>query len=456
MCLTPGNQGRKGKPGQLRCTERLRVEPLWNLLHSPNISPNHANWLIVVFSKGKRDETGEFIDLSVTYKYGAGKNFGRLYASGPSLQNCPGYIRRLCSFGLYVDIDIKNAFPTILVQLAERHGLSAPLLRAYVNDREGWINTIGADIAVSFKQVKNAMLITMHGGGYKQAVENKSHEKLTSFAAEVKQLAASLSELAEYKELWEKAQAAQKDKKAKEGRDVYENPRGTFISWICQIQEADLVSAAKDYFEEEPQNLKVGCMVFDGLMPYWEGADRVSDALLRGASDHAFKKTGISVEFAQKSLEPTPEDLAAAGTSTYTLPADWLSRIDADPEQQLAQLDPKQKLILFDFNGTLGGSKGSKKLRPDIETLKQLLEAGFAIGIWSNASRERIPLREMALKHGLYFSVVLTGDHCTEPTAAYRKEHNLDRYDKLKCITERFPDQCHPRVIIVDDTPGKI
>jgi hypothetical protein len=196
-------------------------------------------------------------------------------------------------------------------------------LRAYVDDREDWINAVCADVAVSFKQVKNAVLISMHGGNYEQVVENKAHDKLTRFAAEVKQLAADFSKLTEFKELWEKAEVVAKSKaeeksRASGRRDERANPRGTFISWICQIQEAKIIGAVKAYFEEEPQNLQVGCVVFDGLMPYWEGADSVPEELLQGASDRAFKETGIRVEFVQKSLKPRPEDLAAAGTTTTT------------------------------------------------------------------------------------------------------------------------------------------
>ncbi len=310
MCLASGNK-RDGK-NHTTLRERLRRGPLLKVINSPNLilHPSHASWILAALMKGQK--TGEFIDLRVTYKHGDAVDFGRLYASYPSLQNCPGYIRRLCSYGLYVDIDIKNAFPTILAQLAEQHGLSAPLLNAYVDDREGWINAVCADVAVSFKQVKNAVLIAMHGGNYKQEVENKAHDKLTRFAAEVKQLAADFSKLTTYKKLWEDAQVAAKSKAEKKNWEnlsgriderVWTNPRGTFISWICQIQEAKTISAVKAYFEEEPQNLQVGCVVFGGLMPYWQGADSVPEELLQGASDRAFKETGIRVEFVQKSLD---------------------------------------------------------------------------------------------------------------------------------------------------------
>jgi hypothetical protein len=184
---------RKGATGRkvtlIRLKERLRHAPLMKLFNSPKTPHKHLSWLLKAKMNGTVDETGEYLDIEVAYKYGSEVNFGRWYASYPSMQNCPGYIRRLCSFGLYVDIDIKNAFPTILVQLAEQAGLQAPLLRAYVDHREDCINSVCAELGVSFKQVKNAVLIAMHGGNYKQAVENQCCQKLTDFAAEVEQLA---------------------------------------------------------------------------------------------------------------------------------------------------------------------------------------------------------------------------------------------------------------------------
>ena len=111
-----------------------------------------------------------------------------------------------------------------------------------------------------------------------------------------------------------------------------------------------------------------------------------------------------------------------------------------------------RKLFLFDFNGTLGLKKG-KRLRPGIEKLKLLLAAGHEIGIWSSAALKNIPIAKMVSEHDLHFSEVLTGDDCEKPTYAYRKEHNLDPWDKIKPVKKRFPDR---QVVIVDDTPSKI
>ena len=62
---------------------------------------------------------------------------GRLYAETGLLQNMPGYLRRFLAHDVYADIDIKNAFPTFLLQLCERARLKTPCLLRYVNNRDG-------------------------------------------------------------------------------------------------------------------------------------------------------------------------------------------------------------------------------------------------------------------------------------------------------------------------------
>jgi hypothetical protein len=126
---------------------------------------------MLAMMKGK--VRGEFLDIEVTYTYSKKVDVGRWYASRPSLQNCPGYIRRLCSVGLYADVDIKNCFSTILLQIAEKNEISTPLLRGYVTNREAWAHAIGTKLSISFKQVKTAVLISMHGGNYKSETERR-------------------------------------------------------------------------------------------------------------------------------------------------------------------------------------------------------------------------------------------------------------------------------------------
>lgn len=465
----PGRRSaRRNKKVLLKLRETcLCAKSLEKVMQSPKTDPKHLSWVLKTWMTGERSVCGKFIMLDVEYKHGGGVDFGREYASYPSMQNCPGYIRRLCSVDNYKDIDIMNAFPTILLQIVghlreqEQLDVPTPILQKYVGYREEWIKSICVDLAVSRKQVKNAVLIIMHGGNYKQAVEEKLHPMLDAFVTEMRTLVKKLCKIEQYKDMWSQAveksskkvanteEKKRKGGKVKKGSDCM-NPEGTFMSWLCQDKEATIIRAAKAYFEE--QGFSVECLVFDGMMVRCEG--QVDERHLRGAEQRAFEVTNIRVTFDEKSLDPKPEDVAKVGDE----PLRPLPDVNTSLAEQLQRLDPKQKLILFDFNGTLGGSGKSKKLRPGLESLKQLQEAGYAIGIWSNAQRSRIPLLEIACKHGLHFSVVLTGNECVDPTADYRAKHRQDlgQFDKLKPVGERFPAPEGWRVIIVDDTPAKI
>jgi hypothetical protein len=219
------------------------------------------------------------------------------------------------------------------------------------------------------------------------------------FAKEVKMIGDTLRRFDQYKQLSADDQRAQKEK-----RSEFDNAMGTFISYLCQEQEAAIISHAKDYFEH--QRLKTGCIVFDGCMVRINSPNDVSDGTLCGAADYAFEKTGYCIELVVKSLEPTPEDLVKLQPCPAP-PQDLATTF----EEQQANLNPRQKLILFSFADTLGAKKGAA-LRPGIELLKQLQAAGYAICIWSNTAQHNIPLQKMAKEHGVHFSVVLIGDEC--------------------------------------------
>lgn len=122
------------------------------------------------------------------------------------------------------------------------------------------------------------------------------------------------------------------------------------------------------------------------------------------------------------------------------------------PNKPKSAIKKKQKkMLVFDFNGTLGQKKG-KRLRPGLKALRKLTQAGFDLGLWSNAARRNLPLAKMS-GLGVNFSLVLDGEDCERPTRDYCEAHGLGRYDKIKPLSKRFPDGM---VVMVDDTPAKI
>jgi hypothetical protein len=202
-----------GKSVLLRLWERLRLKPVLDLINSEKTKPSDVRWARDVLLAGKVDVTGEFIDIEVGYTYSKKVNFGRWYASWPSLQTCSGYIRRLCSVGIYADVDIKNCFPVILLQIAKKNSILTPCLEEYVINREAWANKICIELSITFKQVKTAVLIVIHGGNYKRATEKKPNATLEAFAQELQNVGEQLRVLPEYKQQWADAERAQKEKK---------------------------------------------------------------------------------------------------------------------------------------------------------------------------------------------------------------------------------------------------
>jgi hypothetical protein len=98
-------------------------------------------------------------DVRTKYKFGKGAEVGRVYPDGPSLGNFPRVIRELLSHGCMKDYDFANSAPSDLSQLMDMHGLAAPLLREYVNNREGVLHSImAASTSVSRDDAKAAVL----------------------------------------------------------------------------------------------------------------------------------------------------------------------------------------------------------------------------------------------------------------------------------------------------------
>ena len=246
----------------------------------------------------KINEDGvQYYESPCTYRYGNGMTFGRQYAH-PSLQSCPGYVRRLTSHQFYKDIDMKNAFPSILEQICLKNGVFCRHLSNYVLNRENIISSMMKNNqTLSYNNVKNIFLICMHNGFNfeKKKIHDFQNETINKFKKEMTDIAKTLFELDCYRSI--KSKLDQKKGKT--------NKYGTFISWLCQPIENSLILAAREFFESI--HMTVGVLVFDGLMV--EGADDVfTQDLLTRLSEFCYKKTGYKIEFVKKTMTPSEKD----------------------------------------------------------------------------------------------------------------------------------------------------
>ena len=79
--------------------------------------------------------------LKINYEPSKKQLNGRLYSTTPSLQRCGWKMRHFLSDTQFQDIDMKNAFPTILKYLFTKHSLTCESLNNYVNNRQMVLET---------------------------------------------------------------------------------------------------------------------------------------------------------------------------------------------------------------------------------------------------------------------------------------------------------------------------
>jgi hypothetical protein len=387
-----------------RMVQKLPVNKLLEVINSSGGHPKCAQIALAVYLKGIK--CNGMTEIEVSHRYGKDSDFGRLYASYPSFQSMPGALRRILSHELYHDIDIDNCAPTFLLQLAQKSGFPCPTLQRYVDNRDATLRVLMSEMSLSREQVKKAFLITQHNGLYTQATEQQTSRLLDAYHAEIMGLGTHLWDRPEHKEL--------KDKIVADSTKT--NKAGTFLAWLYQTLEADVIQAAANFFKQ--QGYEIGALVFDGFMAMEKRESRpVTRELLDSAAAHAYEETGYQIRLSEKSLEPLPEDIvrvlgAASSSDTIT----------------------RKKLFLFD-KSVLLSSDG--RFHAGISSVKMLKDAGYAVGVWTPDtldSRERL-----TNECGLCFDVVLTSG---------------DLHDGMKRVDKIFDG--NQRVVMVDETADRV
>jgi len=70
-----------------------------------------------------------------TYKFSEGKEGGRIFVNGIGLQNMQHKVRNYVSGEFYFDVDLVNAYPRLLLLLAQKAAITTEKLNEYVEDR---------------------------------------------------------------------------------------------------------------------------------------------------------------------------------------------------------------------------------------------------------------------------------------------------------------------------------
>ena len=217
-----------------------------------------------------------------------GHGVGRMYAEkSMSLTNVNRRARASLAKA-YLDVDMSNAHPTILLATAQRHGWNAPELQRVVARREE-VYTL---FPCARKIAKRIVLSTIMGGSAMTVLRQENLEHLRvkmpafagKFAQEIKMLRRFI--YSEYKAL----HCAISPEKT--------NPEASCLSFFLQEEELKVLLSAREHLLE--QRREVGPLIYDGLLVLKEEERPLGAVQLAALRSHVHKQTKYDIPFTVK------------------------------------------------------------------------------------------------------------------------------------------------------------
>lgn len=256
----------------------------------------------------------------VHYRYGAGyeaSEGGRLIAS-TGYQNWPRFLRALLGGpSLYWDVDIVNAQPVLLLQLAKEHGWAVPALSTYVANREETLTFLQTEMGATRSACKQKVIAVLFG-----CTEANVPEPLHTLWEEVKVVQDAVWELPEYagyKGGVEASQARRREALGKRANKDYDNRKGALLAIVLQTEERKALLCIKNYLSAT-HGLHMHTLVHDGGLVSRTAPGPINPAILWGAEAHVkATMSGLTLSLAEKEWGPVvavPEVLPAKAVRT--------------------------------------------------------------------------------------------------------------------------------------------
>jgi len=223
------------------------------------------------------------------YKVATGcpAHIGRIYTTG--LQSFPRKVRYMLA-KLYLDVDMENAHPRMLLQLAIQHNLPHAMLEDYVQNREQRLSDLCKALKISREKAKKEILKLMN------------YNARTDYEAEVPTWLVPLAE--EFQILRDEIAELYPDhKKIKENRDY--NIEGSTMNLVLCTIERQCLFAFIAFFESK--GLEVDVLAHDGLMPIKN--DEITQELLDEATEYVFLEKGYRLPLAIKEMDVVLPDM---------------------------------------------------------------------------------------------------------------------------------------------------
>lgn len=231
-----------------------------------NYEENYQNWGLLKDKKGTQLSSKQSITIlrkykknnnePVKYKYSSSSPNGRLFSINTSLQGLPKIIRHSLANKNYLDFDIKNAHPVILMWYCKKIKMDIEPLEYYCINRDKCLQELSTFYSINKQDTKELILTITNGGDNKYTTPK---DKLLppwfiDFTYNIRRV---------HKRVFDLNPKLVKEVVSKKGSNYY-NIEGAVVNKILCIYENIILCWIVDFCMN--QNITFGTLCFDGLL----------------------------------------------------------------------------------------------------------------------------------------------------------------------------------------------
>lgn len=223
-----------------------------------------------------------------------GSKDGRLYSLKQlSLQSLPKKIRNTISRKFYLDLDIKNAHPTILSWYCKMNDIPCNSIECYRRNRDQCLNVVMTEFSLTKNEAKDFILAVMNGG--KKIERNDiTNPWLSTFMNEMDTILKKVVKL--NPNLYKESVKCKTDKYNFEG--------STLNKVLCSYENLILLWSLHYCRQNE---IGVGALIFDGMLVRKDDI-KDEEEFLNDLNEYLYEKTNITgVEFVVKPMDEVVE-----------------------------------------------------------------------------------------------------------------------------------------------------
>lgn len=234
----------------------------------------------------------------VKYKYSSGITWGRMFSIGVSLQGMSRVIRHTVGKDLFVDLDIVNAHPQILMKYCVDEKIDAPFLKKYIETRDDCLAQLMACVdgdgkTLTRDEAKAFPLAVINGGDRVcKFQDGQCPDWLVGLGTDVRTI---------YNQFIKSKKGQRMMKRAidKESQKDFFNLEGSTLNYLLCEQENLILTRIYRYLQDK--NVRVATFCFDGCLIYaddWKG-----DVMVPRIKEIINEELGYNLEFKVKSLD---------------------------------------------------------------------------------------------------------------------------------------------------------